>query len=124
MVRAAKTAVFGVLALAVWGLQPVAAGCQVVSATHSADSKQEALSMSRRLAAESANDLKHSMGWTNVSMSAYRVKPDPFWKAVRPVVPKGVIYGSFVSAKTYTTCFTGVVVPFVCTSGAKVCGSK
>ena len=80
--------------------------------------------MSRRLAAESANDLKHSMGWTNVSMSAYRVKPDPFWKAVRPVVPKDVIYGSFVTAKTYTTCFTGVVVPFVCTSGSKVCGSK
>ncbi len=124
MVRAAKTVVFGVLAFVVWGLQPAAAGCQVVSATHSADSKQEALSMSRQLAAESANDLKHSMGWTNVSMSAYRVKPDPFWKSVRPVVPKDVIYGSFVTAKTYTTCFTGVVVPFVCTSGSKVCGSK
>jgi hypothetical protein len=41
---------------------------------------------------------------------------------VRPVVPKDVIYGTFVTAKTYTTCFTGVVVPFVCTSGAKVCG--
>jgi hypothetical protein len=98
MVRAAKTVVFGVLAFVVWGLQPAAAGCQVVSATHSADSKQEALSMSRQLAAESANDLKHSMGWTNVSMSAYRVKPDPFWKSVRPVVPKDVIYGSFVTA--------------------------
>jgi hypothetical protein len=124
MFRAAATILLGVLALTVWGLQPAAAGCQVVSATHSADSKEEALSMSRQLASESANDLKHSMGWTNVSMSAYRVKPDPFWKSVRPVVPKDVIYGTFVTGKTYTTCFTGVVVPFVCTSGSKVCGSK
>ncbi len=80
--------------------------------------------MSRSLAAESANDLKHSMGWTNISVSAYRVKPDPFWKSVRPVVPKDVIYGTFVTGKAYTTCFTGVVVPYVCTSGSKVCGSK
>jgi hypothetical protein len=56
-------------------------------------------------------------------MSAYRVKPDPFWKSVRPVVPKDVIYGTFVTSKTYTTCFTGVVVPYVCTSGSKVCGN-
>jgi hypothetical protein len=56
-------------------------------------------------------------------MSAYKVQPDPFWKAVRPVVPKDVIYGKFVNAKTYTTCFTGVVVPYVCTSGSKVCGN-
>ena len=52
-------------------------------------------------------------------MSAYKVKPDPFWKSVRPVVPKDVIYGTFVTAKTYTTCFTGVVVPYVCTSGCE-----
>ena len=31
--------------------------------------------------------------------------------------------GKVVTAKTYTTCFTGVVVPFVCTSGSKVCGN-
>jgi len=115
--------VFAILALAVWGHQPAAAGCDVISATHSADSKQEALAMSRALAAESANNLRRSKGWSYVSMSAYKVKPDPFWKTVRPVVPKDVIYGTFVTAKTYTTCFTGVVVPYVCTSGAKVCGN-
>jgi hypothetical protein len=38
------------------------------------------------------------------------------------VVPKDVIYASFVDDKTYTTCFTGVVVPYVCTSGSRVCG--
>lgn len=123
MLRAAKMVVLGGLAFAVWGLEPAAAGCQIISATHSADSKGEALQMSQALAAESANELKHSKGWSYVSMSAHRVKPDPFWKSVRPVVPKDVIYGTFVTAKTYTTCFTGVVVPYVCTSGSKVCGN-
>jgi hypothetical protein len=107
----------------VWGYQPAAAGCDVISATHSAESKAEALSMSRALAAESAIEVRRKKGWSYVTMSAYRVKPDPFWKTVRPVVPKDVIYGTFVTAKTYTTCFTGVVVPYVCTSGAKVCGN-
>ena len=79
--------------------------------------------MSRALAAQSANNLRRSKGWSYVSMSAYRVKPDPFWKSVRPVVPKDVVYGTFVTSKTYTTCFTGVVVPYVCTSGSKVCGN-
>jgi hypothetical protein len=123
MLRAATMAVLGVLAFAVWGFQPAEAGCQVISATHSADNKGDALAMSRALAAESANELRRSKGWKSISMSAYRVKPDPFWKTVRPVVPKDAIYGSFVTAKTYTTCFTGVVVPFVCTSGSKVCGN-
>jgi hypothetical protein len=123
MLRAATMTALGVLAFAVLASQPAAAGCQVISATHSADSMGEALQMSQALAAESAADLKRSKGWGHVSMSAYRVKPDPFWKAVRPVVPKDVIYGSFVTARTYTTCFTGVVVPYVCTSGSKVCGN-
>jgi hypothetical protein len=123
MLRSAKIIVLAILALAVWGYQPAAAGCQVISATHSADTKAEALTMSRQLAAQSAAELRRSKGWSYVSMSAYKVKPDPFWKTVRPVVPKDVIYGSFVTPKTYTTCFTGVVVPYVCTSGSKVCGN-
>jgi len=123
MLRAAKIVVLGVLASAILGYQPAVAGCQLISATHSADSRSEALKMSQALAAESANDLRRSKGWKSISMSAYKVKPDPFWKAVRPVVPKDVIYGTFVTPKTYTTCFTGVVVPYVCTSGSKVCGN-
>ena len=111
MLRAAKIAVLGVLAFTVWGYQPAVAGCDVIAATHSADTKDEALKMSRALATESANDLRRLRGWKSISMSAYKVEPDPFWKTVRPVVPKDVIYGAFVNAKTYTTCFTGVVVP-------------
>jgi hypothetical protein len=123
MLRAARFVVFAVLGSLIWSYQPAAAGCDVISATHSADTRAEALRMSQILAAQSAQQVKRSKGWSYVSMSAYKVKPDPFWKAVRPVVPKDVIIGKVVTAKTYTTCFTGVVVPYVCTSGSKVCGN-
>ena len=72
MLRAAKIAVLGVLAFMVCGYQPAAAGCDVISATHSAESKEEALSMSRRLAAESALEVRRKKGWKYVTMSATR----------------------------------------------------
>ncbi len=123
MIRAAKRAVLTVLAFSVFGFGPASAGCDVISATHSADTRAEALKMSQILAAQSAQEVKRNKGWSYVTQTAYKVKPDPFWKAVRPVVPKDVILGKVVTAKTYTTCFTGVVVPYVCTSGSKVCGN-
>jgi hypothetical protein len=69
------------------------------------------LRSSQALAVESANDLKRAKGWKSFTMSAYRVIPNPFWKTVRPVVPENVILKpDVVTAVTYTTCFTGVVV--------------
>jgi hypothetical protein len=100
-----------------------AADCQVISATHGGQWQGEALTTSRALAARYADELKKKMGWRSVTMTAAQVKPDPFWKIVRPEgVPEGVIIGSYVTSRTFSTCFTGVVVPFVCTSGSKVCG--
>ena len=113
----------GIVARAVWGQRPAMALCEVVSATHSAPTKGEALLMSRALAAKSAKALRSKKGWGHIRMSAHKVKPDPFWKKVRPVVPQSAIYGTFVTAKTYSVCWTGVRVPYVCTSGAKVCGN-
>jgi hypothetical protein len=122
MFPAAKTIALGSLALAILCHQAaMAADCEVISATHSAETTGEALHMSRALAAKSADELKRKRGWNSISMSPEKVKPDPFFKKVRPVVPAEDIYATFVTAKTYTTCFTGVVVNYVCTSGAKVC---
>jgi hypothetical protein len=103
-------AVLGILAFAVWH-EPAIAVCEVISASHSADTKGEVLLMLQALAAKSADELSRTRGWRNFSMSGYKVKPDLFWKRVRPVVPQDVIYATYVTAKTYTTCFTGVVVP-------------
>jgi hypothetical protein len=114
----------GFLALAAWGPAPAAAAadCTVITATHSADTKGEALLTSQALAAKGAKQLSVKLGWKHFTMSAQKVAPDPFWKKVRPKVPTDVIYASFLTPKTYSICFTGVVVPFVCTSGTKVCG--
>ena len=123
MTKAAKIALLALLASSVWGQAPAAEddNCQVISATHSAETKGEALIMSQALAAQSVNRLKKTKGWGQARVSAQQVKPDPFWKSVRKAMPELSIYGTFVTAKTYTVCFTGVVVAYVCTSGSKVC---
>jgi hypothetical protein len=96
----------------------------LVKATHSANSPAEAAQLSRALALENANDLKRAKGWSYVSLTAHKVKGDPFWKAVRPngVPEEAQLKPDRVTSRFYTTCFTGVVVPYVCTTGSSVCG--
>ena len=113
------TVVVGVL---LYGVQPASAACRIISATHSALAPADAAQSSQLLAAQSALELKRQNGWRSYRMQARRVTPDPFWKAVRPVVPAGAIVGRpIVTPHTHTICWTGVVVPYVCTSGALVC---
>jgi hypothetical protein len=124
MPRIFNVIMLSLVALAAWGPRAAVAAtdCTVISATHSADTKGEALLTSQALAAKGAKELSVKRGWKHFTMSAQKVAPDPFWKKVRPKVPTDVIYASFLTPKTYSVCFTGVVVPFVCTSGTKVCG--
>lgn len=102
---------------------PALADCQVISATYGGNWQGEALSMSQALAARSANALKAQKRWRGITMKAQKVKPDPFFKTVRPEVSTNIIVGTYVTPRTYTTCWTGITVPYVCTSGAKVCGN-
>lgn len=101
---------------------PALADCQVISATYGGNWQGEALSMSQALAARSANALKAQKRWRGITMKAQQVKPDPFFKTVRPEVSTNIIVGTYVTPRTYTTCWTGITVPFVCTSGSQVCG--
>jgi hypothetical protein len=105
-------------------ISPAAATCRLVKATHSAMSQAEAAQMSRELALQSANDLRRANGWNSVSLTAYKVAGDPFWKAVRPdgVPDYAQLKPDIITPRFYTTCFTGVVVPYVCTTGSSVCG--
>jgi hypothetical protein len=100
------------------------AACQFIKATHSALSHADAAQMSRALALQSANDLKRAKGWSYANLTAHRVKGDPFWKMVRPdgVPQDAQLRPDLVTSRFYTTCFTGVVVPYVCTTGSNVCG--
>ena len=107
-----------------FGLQPAEAGCELVTATHSAPTRVKAVQTSQALALQSAYNVQRKRGWSSVSLSARPVAGDPFWKALRPngVPPRARLQPDIVTAQFYTTCFRGVVVPFVCTTGSSVCG--
>jgi hypothetical protein len=119
-----SVAVLGVWALILATSEPVEAACQLLKVTHSAGSKAEAARNSQALLLQSAAQLKRTKRWSYVTLYAHKVKGDPFWKAVRPDgVPRSAqLKPDIVTSRFYTTCFTGVVVPFVCTTGASVCG--
>lgn len=114
----------GSAALFIGGLQPVMAKCQLIRATNSASSKMLAARAAHQNAIDNANALKRQYGWRYVTLRARKVKPDPFWKAVRPVVTRDMLLKpDIVTAKTYSQCWRGVVVPYVCTAGAIACGN-
>ena len=106
-------------------VQPAhAMSCQLITATHSARTHAKAAETSQALAMQTALALQRTRGWSTLSLSAYAVPGDPFWKAVRPngVPAKAKLETDIVTPQFYTTCFTGVVVPFVCTTGSSACG--
>ena len=76
--------------------------CQVISATYGGHWQGEALSMSQALAARSANALKAQKKWRGITVKAQAVKPDPFFKTVRPEVSPNLIVGSYATGRSYT----------------------
>jgi hypothetical protein len=126
MLRAAGAglAALGALGLGLFGLSPAEAGCELVKATASESSPAEAARTSQALVVQGANELKRARRWAYLTLYAHKVKGDPFWKAVRPngVPPEAQIKPDIVTSRFYTTCFTGVVVPYVCTTGSAACG--
>jgi hypothetical protein len=100
------------------------AACQLVTATASESSLAAAARASQALVVQSANQLKRARNWAYLTLYAHKVKGDPFWKAVRPngVPADAQIRPDIVTERFYTTCFTGVVVPYVCTTGSAACG--
>jgi hypothetical protein len=126
MLRVSKMGfgLLGATVLFLYGLQPAAAKCQLIIATNSAASKTLAARAAHQNAIDSANQLKRQFGWRYVTLRARKVKPDPFWKAVRPVVTKDMLLKpDIVTTQTYSQCWRGVVVPYVCTAGAIACGN-
>ena len=118
------TAMLIVAALGIGAIQPAEAACQLIKATASAGSKADAAKSSQALTLQSAAELKRTKWWSYITLYAKKVKADPFWKAVRPDGPprEAVLKPDIITTRFFTTCFTGVVVPFVCTTGSAVCG--
>ena len=102
----------------------VPAKCQLIVATNSAASKSLAAKAAQKNAIERADQLRRQFRWRYVILRARKVTPDPFWKAVRPVVTKNMLLKpDIVTTQTYSQCWRGVVVPYVCTAGAVACAS-
>jgi hypothetical protein len=117
-------ALLGFAVLFLGGLETASAGCQLIKATNSAESKAAAARAAYQNAIDSAEALRRQKGWSYVTLRARKVTPDPFWKAVRAeVTPDMLLKPDVVTAKTYSQCWKGVVVPYVCTAGAVACGN-
>jgi hypothetical protein len=116
----------GAAGSALFGSGPAEAACQLVTATASEGSRAEAARTSQALVVQGANEMKRAKRWAYLTLYAHKVKGDPFWKAVRPngVPSNAQIKPDIVTARFYTTCFTGVVVPYVCTTGTAACGQQ
>jgi len=100
------------------------AACYVVSRTNDGFDKGSAVAASQGAFANGLASYKRKRGWRRItSVTAYPVRPDPLWKAVRTSVPSSMILRPIVRTKRYyTVCWPGVVSPVVCTTGARVCG--
>jgi hypothetical protein len=120
----ASAALLGFAVLFLSGVQPADAACQLIRATNSAESKSSAARAAYQNAIDTANEIKRQRGWNYVTLRPRKVTPDPFWKAVRPVVTEDMLLRpDVVTSKTYSQCWKGVVVPYVCTAGAIACGN-
>ena len=65
------------------------------------------------------NEYKKAKKLGQVTVTAMRAKPQPYW---RDSVWDELYYKpDIVKSNSYTICWHGVVSPYVCTSGAKVC---
>ncbi|HUU67411.1 MAG TPA: hypothetical protein VMW57_09070 [Methyloceanibacter sp.] len=112
------------LALAAAGLCVVQgataqAGCVGLSGTADGFDRATAVSRAQNALATAITDFKAQKRIRSVSISAMRAKPQPYWRD--SVSAELYQKPDIVTSQSYTICWSGVVSPSVCTSGAKVC---
>ena len=117
------TRVFG-LAIVAAGLSfvqtaPANAGCVGFSGTADGFDQETGVSRAQLALADAITEFKHQKKLGAVTVSAMRAKPQPYW---RDSVWAELFYKpDIVKSNSYTICWHGVISPYVCTSGAKVC---
>ena len=101
------------------GAPASAAGCFGFSGTADGFDKETAVSRAQAAVAEAVTEYKKQKKLGAVTVSAMRAKPQPYW---RDSVSADLFFKpDIVKSNSYTVCWSGVVSPYVCTSGAKVC---
>jgi hypothetical protein len=95
------------------------AGCVGLSGTADGVNKQTAVSRSQNAVNEAIKEYKAAKRLGATTVSPMRAKPQPYW---RDAVSDNLFHKPDIVTRTsHTICWSGVVSPFVCTSGAKLC---
>lgn len=98
---------------------PAGAACLGFSGTADGMNKQTAVSRSQSAVTTAIAEYKAQKRLGSPSMTPMRAKPQPYWRdSVRDEL---FVKPDIVAGGMYTVCWTGVVSPFVCTSGSKAC---
>ena len=98
---------------------PANAGCFAFSGTADGFDQPTAVSRAQAAVADAIAQYKAQKRLGAVTVSAMRATPQPYW---RDSVSADLYYKpDIVKSNSYTVCWRGVVSPYVCTSGAKVC---
>jgi len=98
---------------------PANAVCLGFSGTADGIDKATAVTRAQDAVAQAISDYKKLKKIRSVSVSAMRATPQPYWRS--SVSQELFQKPDIVRSDSYTICWSGVVSPYVCTSGAKVC---
>lgn len=98
--------------------------CFHVAASYGGYSKEEAVDKTQRALLETIRTWRRRQGWGRepVSVDPMRPEPRPF---VRGSVSEDLMLPpDVVSDMAHTTCWKGLVLPAVCSAGARVCRTR
>ena len=98
---------------------PANAVCLGFSGTADGFDKATAVTRAQDAVAQAISDYKKVKKIRSVSVSAMRATPKPYWRS--SVSQELFQKPDIVTSDSYTICWSGVVSPHVCTSGAKAC---
>jgi hypothetical protein len=106
---------------------PAQAGCVELSGTADGFDKETAVSRAQLALADYVKQYKAEKSLRAVTVSAKRASPQPYWRSSISEnmlcfnIWCGIYKPDIVNKSSYTVCWSGVVSPYVCTSGAKLC---
>ncbi len=106
---------------------PAQAGCVELSGTADGFDKETAVSRAQLALADYVKQYKAEKQLSAVTVSAKRASPQPYWRSSISEnmlcfnIWCGIYKPDIVKKSSYTVCWSGVVSPYVCTSGAKLC---
>jgi hypothetical protein len=106
---------------------PAQAGCVGASGTADGFDKETAVSRAQEALDDYIKQYKATNHLSAINVSAMRASPHPYWRSSVSDdmfclgINCGIYKPDIVNAHSHTVCWHGVVSPYVCTSGAKIC---